>query len=1148
MYKKFNNHGRLCPKKSKIINKKVLNVMKISILLLTVGISSLAASVYSQEAKVSFRLQDKAVKDVFAAIKEQTNYSFWFDVKEVDVERPVSLNANKETVKSVLAQTLRDQNVDFALYGNHIIITKKGAFATLAGQQPGIPISGIVSDTEGNTLPGVNVVIKGTQQGTVSDLNGAYSITVPDENTTLVFSFLGYASQEILVGDQRAINVTLSEGAREIEEVVVVGYGTISRKNLTTAISSVKAENISKAAVSNMSQMLLGRAAGLRATISSAQPGGEVGLSIRGSGTPVFVVDGVMMPSNSLEMGTGQTDMMQSIRRSGMAGLNPNDIESIEILKDASAAIYGIGAANGVVLITTKSGAEGKPSITFDSNWSLVKNYPYLKPLNAQEFMNMANVFNKENYLLTNNMYPYGNTPYDNKWTPTFYPHQIEEAETTDWLSYVMKDGSISNQNITITGGTKQLKYYLSGNYYNHDGTVVNSGMERYALRTNVSSQVFDFLKLTAILNVNQNNYINSSAEGGDTWSGTLVGSLHNALAYPSNLPVIGQDGRHTIYTNRPNPADMGRINDRTRTGGYYVNFAADADIIKNMLSARLMYGSNKENGRRNFYIPSDLYFFSVYKSRGHIGYSERRNETMEATLSFKKQFGEWVRVDAVAGMGRYINEGEWLDLDFENANDIIGNDKVDAASGPFYNASGRSIHERRSQFMRAQVDVLDRYVLTATLRRDGTDKFFPDKKYALFPSVSLAWKLSSESFMKDIAWINLLKIRASYGETGLDNLGTSMYSNFARANQYIKFSENTVTYIPFQLSGPDYPNVSWEKTVMKNIGLDFYLFKNRLWGSFDLFRNDVTDLLRNANAPLLSMTGTMPVNYGHYFRSGWDATINSLNFEIPKIFKWTTLLTLTRFDAYWVEREPGYDYSEYQVREREPMNAYYSYHVDGIVNIDKSNMPESQRSLSANAQLPGYPIINDKNGDGDITIDDVYMENTVPKISIGFGNTFIWKNFDLDIFLYGQFGHQKTNYAYSWANAAGVMYQTDPTNTIDLAYCMWNSQTNPDSTFPGIAITKTVALPGNAGTNLYMQNASFVRVRDITLGYNLSGSRLGGAGKYISNIRVFVNTQNPFTFTKFTGFDPEIVSGYSSSRAEYPMTRTFSAGVKINF
>ena len=1130
--------------------KKLFSIMKLGFFFLLLSTNlTWAIQTYAQITTFNLDLKNVALEEVFDAVRDQSEFEFFFNNDQVNTSEKVNVKVINAGIDAVLNQALTDV-YEYKIKDRYILINKKKEILPAVSPQPQQQskqtIMGNVTDKDGISIIGASILQKGTTNGTVSDIDGNFTISIP-AGSILRVSYIGYITQEIEIGSRTKLHITLVEDTKSLNEVVVVGYGTMNRRNLSTAISTVKTENISKGAISNMSQMLMGRAAGLTANLQSPQPGGDVSLSIRGSGTPIIIVDGVMMPSSSLEVGTGSTEMVQGIKRGGLAGLNPNDIESIEILKDASAAIYGIGAANGVVLITTKNGSEGKLNITVESNNSMIKNYPYLKPLNAQEYMNMANVFNKENYLLINNIYPYGPNEYDSKWTPTFYPHQIEESQTTDWLDFVMKDGSISNQNISISGGNSSLKYYLSGNYYKHDGTVINSDMERLAIRTNITAQLLPFLKLTTIVNLNQNSYKNSSAEGGNTWSSVLTGSLQNALAYPPHLTVKDENGKYTIYTNRSNPADMARMNDITQTNGSFVNFAADLDIIKDVLTTRLMYGSNRENGSRDYYLPSDFYFFSMYKSRGHSGYTERRNETMEATVSFKKQFDKWVRVDAVAGIGRYLNKGKSLDIDYENTNDVIAGDNLSAASGPFYPGSGRYENERRSQFVRASVDLLDKYIITATLRRDGTDKFFPDKKYALFPSVSTAWKVSNERFMKDISWLDLFKLRASYGQTGLDNLGSSMYSIFVRADQYVKFSENTVTYIPFRFNGPDYPNITWEKTIMKDIGVDFALFGNRLWGSFDWFRNDVTDLLRNGNAPLLSMTPIIPMNYGHYYRQGWDATINSINVENKAGFSWQSLLTLSHYNAFWVEREPEYHYQEYQIRNKEPMNAYYSYHQDGIINIDKSNMPESQRSLPVEAQQPGFPIIKDKNGDGEITVDDVYMENIIPDITIGLGNTFAYKNFDMDIFLYGQYGQKRSNYALNWASA-GQLYMDNPRNNTDLAFDLWNSQTNPNGKLPGIAILKTVPLPGNAGINTIVQDASFVRVRDITFGYNLMSNNLGDFGKYVRSIRLFVNVQNPFTFTKFIGFDPEIYLGNGVSMAEHPMTRTFSAGAKINF
>ena len=556
----------------------------------------------------------------------------------------------------------------------------------------------------------------------------------------------------------------------------------------------------------------------------------------------------------------------------------------------------------------------------------------------------------------------------------------------------------------------------------------------------------------------------------------------------------------------------------------------------------------NKEHSKRSLYIPTDMMWYEVAGvSRGHLGDADRNDRTMEVMLSYKQNIKDIVNLEAVAGLGLYNQTGSSLEIDYKNANDNIGPDNLSAAEGPFVPTSSKWENEKRSQFGRMSIDLLDRYVLSGSIRRDGSDKFFPGKKYAWFPSVSAAWKLSNEPFIKHIKWINLLKLRASYGVTGRDNLGTTLYGSFNVAPSYIKFSDNTVTYIPYIKSGADYPDVTWEKTIMKNAGIDFYILNNRIWGSVDIFRNDVTNLLGTAPGEPLSMVGTRPVNYGHYYRSGWDATLNTVNIKTAD-FNWTTMLTLTHYNAYWIERTENYDYQEYQIREKEPMNAAYYYHVTGIINADRSNMPDSQLSLGPNSQMPGYPIIEDKTGDVRIGIDDIYMDEVLPKISIGLGITFTYKNLDLSIFLYGQFGATRYNYALSWASAGRLSY-SPPQNSNQFAYLIWNSQTNTEGTIPGIAATNRDPLPGNASMDLNRQDASFVRVRNITLGYNIKGRSLGAVlSQRVDTIRLYVDLQNPFTFTTFSGVDPEIYIGNSSSPAGYPMIRSFSVGAKLNF
>ncbi|MCH3970977.1 MAG: SusC/RagA family TonB-linked outer membrane protein [Prevotella sp.] len=1016
---------------------------------------------------------------------------------------------------------------------------------TIFAQQ--IDVTGSVVDSHGEPLIGVSIKTPGSNHGTVTDMDGNFKISV-NKGQVLEFSYVGFkTSREKASGPN--LHVVMSEDAHLVDEVIATGYGSVSRKNLTTSIDKVNADDVVKTGITNMSQMLMGRAAGLQATMASAQPGGNVNITIRGGGEPLYVVDGVVLPSSSLESSSGgsTTVMPSSINRSGLAGLNPDDIESIEVLKDASASIYGINAANGVILITTKSGKAGKMRVSYDGSMSVVKNYSYIHSLNAQEYMTYANLFKKEQYLYNNKMAPYGPNAYDNGNTDVFSSEQIASAQTTDWLGQILRTGSISSHNVTVQGGSDKLQYYTSGNYYKQEGTVKNNSYERFILRSNVTAQVFPWMKITTSLNYNRNNNNNGTVGGTSEGRGAAAsGCLSAALLYPSNLPIYDKDGNYETFMTIPNPVGMLEMTDRSNTDGFNANFTFDFDIIHRMLTAKLLYGYNKENEERYVYIPSNVYFDQMFRSRGSIQSDKRDNSTMEATVSFDHSFfNDALVFNAVAGLGRYFNHSHGLGISYTDINDALNNDNISAATGTKNISSYRTSDEKRSQFGRVSLDFLDRYAVTATLRRDGTDKFFKGEKYSWFPSVSAAWKMFNEKFIKSVKWINMLKLRASYGETGNDNLGTTLYGAYSAFGTHVMFDNNTTDYVPYYLVSKDYPNVTWEKTTMKNIGLDFSVLKDRVSGSFDYFWNDVTNMLGYANTEGLSMFSTYPINGGHIRRYGWDATINTTNVVLSD-FRWTSTLTLSHYNAIWKKRFPNYDYLDYQKRKDEPVNALYFYRTSGIINSDMSNCPASQ---PANYRYPGCPIIKDLDGDGQITVKDVDMVNVIPKIYWGLGNTFVYKNWDLDIFVYSQMGLKKYNYSYDWTDVRELANQTSNQST--LVSQVYNSQTNPNGTIPGIAYRlATTSLPGGAGTDVFYKDASFLRVRNITLGYTFNASNLGYLKNIVQSIRIYADSQNPFTITKYKNFDPEVNTGgsYKGGKAEYPMVRTFSLGLKVQF
>ena len=1134
--------------------KKELCKMILLLCLCLVPLSSLAAKSndYTDSKVFTVQMANVPVKDVLNYVEKNSKFIFFYANGTLDIKRKVSVNVSNQPVMTLLDQVFKGSDVKYDIDGYQISLKKVDSKTVNSTEEPvkKRKVTGLVVDASNDEpLIGAPVYFDKNTHGVVTDIDGFFSIEIP-EGAQLHFSYVGFLPTTVTPDKSDELTVRLEPDNKLLDEVVVVGYGTTTRKNLTTSIATVKTDKISKAANSSVSSMLLGRAAGLQATVNSTQPGGAINISIRGGGNPIYVVDGVIMPNSSLEAGSGETGLPDNVQRSALAGLNPGDIESIEILKDASAAIYGIGAADGVVLITTKKGAEGKPTITYEGSYSFQKRYNYgLNRLNSNEYMNLVNVFDKEKYLLNNNQYPYGNVAYDGKWTPVFSQAQIAAATDTDWQDYVLKTGHINNHSLTISGGTEKLKYYLGVNYFKEDGIIRNAGMERYSLRTNVTGQLFPFLKLATIVNLNKNTYDNALV-GGDTGNqgDSASGSLYSALHYPTYLSVYDKYGEYTIFGRVPNPVATLDIKDQSRQSSYYANFAMDIDIIKQMLSVRLVYGLNNESGRRTSYIPKDVYFGLVKKSRGSLGYVERQYETMEAMVNFNHHFGKFLDFNAVVGMGRYVDKGNGMTVSYQNANDMIQDTNLSAADGPFNPTSYKYENEKRWQFARASFIILDNYVLNATLRRDGTDKFFDNKKYSWFPSVSVAWKMSQEKFLRNLTWLNLLKLRASYGVTGSDNLGSTLYGTVGVSREDIKFSNGSVTYVPFVLLGGSYDDVTWQKTTMKNIGLDFALFNNRLSGSLDIFRNDVTNMLGYAPTSLLNMYPLRPINGAHYKRTGVELSLNTENIRTSD-FTWTTSLALSHYNANWVERMPNYDYKTYQKRKNEPMSAFYYYNTTGIINADRSNMPESQRSLPADAQKPGFPIVEDRNGNGVIDEGDIYMDDLLPKLYYGFGNTFVYKNWDLDIYMYGQLGVEKYNSTNAANCSAGNLSSgISAGNPTDYAFTVWNSQTNPNGTTPGVA-TKDVTTPGNAPIKLFYEKADFLRVRNITLGYTFDARKWTFFKGYLKSLRLYADVQNPFTFTGFSGDDPEIVVATGMlSGCNYPQLRTYSFGAKIIF
>ena len=1016
----------------------------------------------------------------------------------------------------------------------------------VSAQQPsGRTIMGKVLDATGQPLAGVSVIVKGKNgAGTTTDAAGVFSMPNLAASDALVFTFVGFENEEVKVGKGNSLNINLRALNNSLNDVVVVGYGTTSRKNLTTAVSKVDPKSVPQAANNSIAQLLFGRAAGLQAVQQSAEPGGNITLSVRGRGDPLIVVDGVVMPYQGLEPGNGVASNpiggeLNGVHRGGFAGLNPQDIESIEILKDASASIYGVNAANGVILITTKKGVAGRMNITYNGSESIVKNLPYFKPLDPADYMKYYNELSLDQYLVLNKMVPFGPNA-ATEFTPKYTDAQIQNPmPATDWLGLVLRDGRIDNHNISVNGGTDRVTYYLSGNYFNQIGTIKNSALQKYSGKMSISAKLNNFLTLNAGLNAAKNSFTNSTAGWQTGGSGAQgFGALQAALEYPTIFPVKNPDGSYFLspLNTTGNPVSLLEIGDQTNYSSLLTNISLDFTILPKILTGKILYGNNSENATRNFFIPSDVFYFQQLLSRGSYSEANRQYQTVEATLSFRKSlFKDIVNLSAVGGVGKYIYDDYGFVSQGSGMLDAIGTSNLaSSASSSFGISSYKDYSQTRSYFGRASMDFLDRYVLSLSYRYDGYNNFFPQNKYAGFPSVSVAWKLSNESFLKNIQPINLLKLRASYGITGnLPSPAAVAYGTFSPDASIISFNNGASNYVAYYLTALDQPGLQWPKTVNKNIGLDFSLFKDRVSGSLDWFRDDLTRILNTTaiTAPLSIIT-TEPANGAHQIRQGYEISVNTANIK-SSAFQWNSIINIAHISYTWQDRFPN-AFVPPGAKIQDAVNAIYAFPTSGILQLGQTP-PASQ---PATASLPGSPIFVDVNGDKKIDSADIKRYNIDPKLLIGFGNTFKYKNWDLMVFLYAQLGGHNYNANTGWQDPANFLAGSAGVQQVKDAW----STSNTKGTLHGIAYNE-YALGLLEGSDQGITSTNFLRMRNITLGYKFSPAN------YFKSLRVYVDVQNAFIISKYKIGDPEVqAAAVKGAPAPYPMARTFSLGVQAGF
>ncbi|MFC2138601.1 SusC/RagA family TonB-linked outer membrane protein [Bacteroidota bacterium] len=1023
-----------------------------------------------------------------------------------------------------------------------------------------IEVTGKVTDEDNIGIPGANIVISGTTVGTITDNNGNYSISVSGGDDILRFSYLGYLTQEITVGEKSIINVSLMTDITDLEEVVVVGYGTVRKIDLTNSVASVKADDIPINATTSVGQMLQGRAAGLTLTSVSAQPGSRLNINIRGGTNPLYVVDGVPILTNpnpkNTSGNTRTTDPGIMLANLGYGGgvdrdplnsINPSDIESIDILKDASAAaIYGSAAADGVILITTKKGKAGKVKVEYRGSYTSQTPQEYFQLMNAEDFMIQHNRFELEQAKITTKTDIYGSGSLPN--IPLFFSETdiAEAGEGTDWLDVLMRNGFIHEQNISLSGGSEYSTLFASFNLYDNAAIIENSTFKRYSGRINFDQEIGKRIKAGANVTFSQINANNAST--GDNQGGPeKFNMLQTAYAYSPTTPIYDSLGRYakTYDPKITNPAAFLDINDISRNMRFMANPKLEISILKD-LNLNLVGGIDRSTNNRNFYLPRTARNVQLPNGMAQLLTGRIDNYSSEGYLTYNREnSNSYLTIVGGAGYYKTLNEGFGFQaVDFFT--DAFEYHRAVIASDPEASLLNSYKEERIkiSQFFRVNYSLYNKYIVTLVGRNDASSIFAENKKSGFFPGVSVAWKINEETFMGNVPVLSELKLRAGYGTAGNEGyIGNNPWQLYSTGYPFLI---GTTLYPGVALSQLENPDLTWETDVTTNIGLDIGLLENRITSNLDFFIKLKKDLLSYNPLPNDAPIGRIAANVGTQKSQGFELAINTFN--LTGEFKWKTNIRLSTYTLNWETRNPQVALAPW-IKEKDPVLALYGWETDGLLTSTEDTTGYVT-NMSARPVFGNIKYV-DQNNDGLLDENDVVLlADRTPKWSFGFNNTFNYKGFDLNIYIYGLLGRELQNGYTSFLSPVGISDAIYPSNTIIEIQDVWSSD-NPEGIYPGLSESSNPYNGSNPSSNEYPYNSitndfwlvdgSFARLKNIALGYTLPNKLINKTP--ISSLRVYIDLQNLYVFTKYKGIDPEI-----SDINPYPQVFSKTFGLNITF
>ena len=1114
---------------------KLFRIMKTSVFILLVfAYNAFAISTYSQTTKLNIDLKDVTVKDVLTNIESQSEFYFMYEASTVDVNRKVSIMVEGKVINEILDELFEGANVDYKINNRQIALRTNEI--TESGDQQ-LTVSGAVKDTDGEPLPGVSVVIKGTTQGTITDFDGKYSIPNVPGDAILQYSFVGMKAQEVAVNGQTTIDITMIEETIGLEEVVAIGYGTVKKSDLTGSVASVKREDLNHGAISSVDQAMQGRIAGVQVTQASNEPGGGLSIRIRGASSvnagnePLYVIDGLPIDNSEGITGSGTSAVAEVganlNAKNPLNALNPNDIQSIEILKDASAtAIYGSRGANGVVLITTKKGTHGI-KFSYDAYGGLQSIAKKIDVLSASEYINTFNEMNEEQGL-----------------DPRFSASDISAIGAgTDWQDQIYQIAPIQSHNLSMSGGIEKTKFYVSLNYFNQEGVVKETGVKRYIARINLEQEIGEKLKFGLNLNnsrENSDNYI------GGVQTNESAGAVYDAIWYDPTLPVYNEDGTFfrssELTINNPMSVIYG-ISSKSETNRMFGNTTMEYTIVDD-LSAKLNVGFDNQNMRRDLYNSTKTIRGVAAKGYADVASLSRSNVLVEYTMNYNKTINENQYINVLGG----VTYQDFILKSFSAGTSNFPSDDLmtnNLGLGDPSNASVSSHKESNtllSYLGRINYSVYN-FLLTASIRADGSSRFGANNKYGYFPSFALGWKLAEEDFIPEV--FSELKLRASWGVTGNQEIGNyASLSTYQAGGTAILDGNTYVGTVPSRIANPD---LKWETTAQTNIGIDYGFFRGRITGSLDYFYKKTTDMLLNLPLPTSSGYSSIMKNVGSMKNGGFEFMINSRNI-IKDNFTWNTtlnfsvikneVLSLGDLESIQTGNIQVNGGNTAIIQPGKPLGSYYGYRITGIFQ----NQAEIDASAQPTAQ-PGFPVFDDVYDDGQIsTADEVILGDPYPDFTYGLRNDFTFGNFDLDIFIQGQYGADLLNGMAMESMYPGNATRNKLTNQV---VDRWTTQ-NTDAKWPS-GINPSSYGASSKVNNLVIEDASYIRLKSVQLGYSIPVKLKG-----ISSAKVYVSGQNLFTITDYTGYDPEANAfGQNNVKIDYssyPLARTWMLGVNVQF